>query len=167
MLRKSSSGRGAPPEADKTAGGSRSWAAMRARLRQGREPILGDAAGEPPPAAKSTPATNSLGLKTALSERPARPAGPISAPASPPISAPAAPTRPAAQHDGAVAAHDPTVSRQQQIPAPAPSSTSNHQQAPPEAAPRTNGADHKAANGPAHGGHAPAPAPKPDADVSA
>ena len=104
MLRKSSSGRSAPPEADKTAGSSRSWAAMRARLRQGREPIFGGPAGEPPPAAKPTPATNPLGHKATVPERTAKPAGPTSAPAQ---------ARPAAQQDAVPAVHEPTVSKEQ------------------------------------------------------
>ena len=51
MLRKSSSARTEKGAADSGKdGGKRSWAAMRARLRQGREPIFGAAAVEPPPA---------------------------------------------------------------------------------------------------------------------
>jgi len=53
MLRKPSSARtekGAADSTKDTTGGKRSWAAMRARLRQGREPIFGAAAVEPPPA---------------------------------------------------------------------------------------------------------------------
>ena len=53
MLRKSNSARTEKGAADSTkdsAGGSRSWAAMRARLRHGREPVVEATAGEPPPA---------------------------------------------------------------------------------------------------------------------
>ena len=53
MLRKSNSARTEKGAADSTkdsAGGSRSWAAMRARLRHGREPIFEATADEPPPA---------------------------------------------------------------------------------------------------------------------
>ena len=49
MLRKPSSARtekGAADSANDT-GGKRSWAAMRARLRHGREPIFAATAGEP------------------------------------------------------------------------------------------------------------------------
>jgi hypothetical protein len=160
MLRKSSSGRSAPPEADKTAGGSRSWAAMRARLRQGREPIFGGPAGEPPPAPKPTPATSPLGHKAAVPERAAKPAAPTSAPAQ---------ASPAAQQDAVVAVHEPAVSKEQRATAPAPTSPLNHQQTPSEAPPAANGPDHKGGNGADHGAPAPAPAPrfKPDAGVSA
>jgi hypothetical protein len=53
MLRKSNSARtekGAADSAKDSAGAKRSWAAMRARLRHGREPIFGETADEPPPA---------------------------------------------------------------------------------------------------------------------
>ena len=53
MLRKSNSAR-----AGSSAGDNKpSWAAMRARLRQGREPIFGAAEVEPPPAESPAPAT--------------------------------------------------------------------------------------------------------------
>jgi uncharacterized protein len=57
MLRKPDSARAGQPAADHTPdAGKRSWATVRARLRQGREPIFGAAAVEPPPAAKGGPA---------------------------------------------------------------------------------------------------------------
>ena len=157
MLRKSSSARDAPPEADKTAGGSRSWAAMRARLRQGREPIFGTSDGHPPPAAKPAPAASPPGHKAAALERPAKPPMSPSTPAQ---------ARPAAEQD-AVAVHEPAASQEQRPAAPAPSSPSKHRAAASEASPPANGADHKGANGLDHDARAPEPAVEPDAGVSA
>jgi uncharacterized protein len=63
MLRKSDSAGPGQPAAEHTpdTGGKRSWEAMRARLRQGREPIFGAAAVEPPPPAKGGPAAGRHG----------------------------------------------------------------------------------------------------------
>ena len=62
MLRKSNSaraGNGAAQSTNEPAGGKRSWAAMRARLRQGREPMFGATEVEPPPpAAVESPRDN-------------------------------------------------------------------------------------------------------------
>ena len=80
MLRKSNSARSGQPAADQTSDtvGNRSWAAMRARLRQGREPMFGAAALEPPPAKAATAAAHD-GREP--SERSARQAEPTRAPA--------------------------------------------------------------------------------------
>jgi uncharacterized protein len=157
MLRKSSSARGAPPEADKTTGGSRSWAAMRARLRQGREPIFDAPAGEPPPAGKPAPATSHLGHKAPPLERSAKPAVPASAPAQ---------ARTGAEPNSGVAGHEPPVSQEQRPTAAAPASGSNRP-ATSEAPSAANAADHKGGNGVDHGAEAPAPAFRPDAGVGA
>jgi uncharacterized protein len=72
MLRKSNSvrtERGGADQAQDTGGGKRSWAAMRARLRQGREPIFGATAIEPPPA-KPADARKEAGPSSAASGRP-------------------------------------------------------------------------------------------------
>ena len=73
MLRKPSSARtekGAADSANDT-GGKRSWAAMRARLRQGREPIFGATAVEPPPTKAAPMATREeAGPSSAASARP-------------------------------------------------------------------------------------------------
>ena len=151
MLRKSSSARGAPPEPDKTADGSRSWAAMRARLRQGREPIFAAPAGEPPPAAKPAPATSPVGHKAPASERPAKPGVQASAPAQ---------ARAGAKQNSAVTARETTVAQEQRPPAAAPTSGSSRQ-ATSEAPPPANGADQKGGNGADHGAQASAPAVKP------
>jgi uncharacterized protein len=63
MLRKPNSARAGQPAADHTTdtGGKRSWAAMRARLRHGREPTFGAAAVEPPPRANAGPVAGRSG----------------------------------------------------------------------------------------------------------
>jgi DNA helicase HerA-like ATPase len=160
MLRKSSSARDAPPEADKSAGSSRSWAAMRARLRQGREPIFGAPEGHAP-AAKPAPSPGGLGHK-APPERPAKPTapGPVPAPARPAAEHDSA----VADHDPAVADHDPAVAQERQPIAAAPTSRPNPPPARSGAAPHgANGADHNGANGTDRGGQAPTSAFRPDA----
>ena len=157
MLRKSSSARGAPPEPDKTADGSRSWAAMRARLRQGREPIFAAPAGEPPPAAKPAPATSPVGHKVPASERPAKPGVQASAPAQ---------ARAGAEQNSAATARETTVAQEQRPPVAAPTSGSSRQ-ATSEAPPPANGTDQKGGNGADHGAQASAPAVKPAAGFNA
>ncbi|HEX6114622.1 MAG TPA: ATP-binding protein [Geminicoccaceae bacterium] len=157
MLRKSSSAQGAPPQADDTDGGKRSWAAMRARLRQGREPIFGAPAVEPTPVKPSPGTSAPLGHKAPASERSAKPAAPTPAPA---------PARPGSEQDSVVAVHEAAVAPEQRPDAAAPASASNRQ-ATSEAPPPANGADHKGANGADQGSQAPAPPFKPDAGVSA
>ena len=135
MLRKGSA-RGAPPEADKTADNGRSWAAMRARLRQGREPIFGAPAGEPPPAGKPAPATSPPGHSVGI--------GAPGQAGRPNIGA--AEARPGAEDDPVEAVQEPAVSQGQR-----PAGRADRRldrQATSEAQPPANGADHKGATAP-------------------
>ena len=74
MLRKPNSARTGQSAADHSTdgGGKRSWAAMRARLRQGREPIFGAAAVEPPPPVNAGPAAGRGGDRAAAPAASAR-----------------------------------------------------------------------------------------------
>jgi hypothetical protein len=76
MLRKSNSARAGSAADDTIDPGAskRSWAVMRARLRQGREPIFGAAAVEPPPATTSQASRD--GGRPAAAEHSGRPAEP-------------------------------------------------------------------------------------------
>jgi hypothetical protein len=100
MLRKSNFTRAGQPEADQTTdtGGQRSWAAMRARLRQGREPIFGAAAVEPP-----TPVDADAGAGREANRSPA-PASPGSQAEPPPPRG-----RSAYEQDSVVAVHEDAV----------------------------------------------------------
>ena len=83
MLRKSNSGRAGQSGAETTdaAAGKRSWAAMRDRLRQGREPLFGTATVEPPTFGRSSGAAGRDGDRAPAPERSALQAGPAVPPA--------------------------------------------------------------------------------------
>jgi DNA helicase HerA-like ATPase len=100
MLRKSSSARAGQSATDTTTetSGNRSWAAMRARLRQGREPIFGAATAEPPAPARGAGATGTRdSARAPAPERSSRPAAPGPAPADP---------RPTGERDAVVAVYE-------------------------------------------------------------
>jgi hypothetical protein len=111
----------------------RSWAAMRARLRQGREPIFGAATVEPPAPARANPAAGRDGARASGAERAGRPAAP--APASAPVGA-------VNERDSVVAVYEPT-SANAPTPAAEPPSGAREQQPAPAARPPAN-ADRKA-----------------------
>src|SRR5918992_4613003 len=144
MLRKSDSAPAGRPAADHTTdttGGNRSWAAMRARLRQGREPTFGTAAVEPPPPAHPAPAGRE-GNRASAPASPGKPAEPARAHgrSAPEQDAGAAIREDAKRND------EPTAADPRQV----------HQDHQPTsgATPPANGADRKAAgggNGAAHG----------------
>ena len=188
MLRKSNPPGARKPSApgasadDDVTSPKRTWAAMRARLRHGREPLF------PPPAAEaavaSTPATPpaqamSRTPHVAGSPAPTAPPGAIAeAKATPAPSSQGAPHRAVAPNGGEglrPAALDKGVSEK---PTHAPPANGADQPAPRAAEPRANGADHDPAgrrappeptrtaapNGAEHSGRAPeAPTPAPHA----
>src|SRR4029453_8903120 len=82
MLRRSNSGRAGQSGAESTdaAAGKRSWAAMRDRLRQGREPLFGAATVEPPTFGRSSAAAGRDGDRTPAPERSAVQAGAAATP---------------------------------------------------------------------------------------
>jgi Helicase HerA, central domain len=142
MLRKSNSTRAGQPAADHSdTGGKRSWAAMRARLRQGREPMFGVAAVEPPPAVDMAAAPGRDGNRrsgpasSAKHAEPARPHG-----------------RSAYEQDSVVAVHEDAAGDDASAAA-APRNSQHEHQATTRAAPPANGADQPiaaAGNGAAH-----------------
>jgi uncharacterized protein len=146
MLRKSNSARTGHPVADHTTdtGGKRSWAAMRARLRQGREPIFGAPVVEPPPPVKASAAAGRDGDRGPVPER-SRQAEATPAPAH---------ARSAFEQDSVVAVHEAAISDGNARGAQPPVSA-REQQAAPGASPPASGADGKAAAAGHGAGHAP------------
>ena len=145
MLRKSNSARSGQPAADHTTdtGGKRSWAAMRARLRQGRDPSFAAAAVEPPLATKSATAAGHDSREASPSERPVKQAEPARAPAH---------ARSAFEQDSVVVVHE-DAARNDEPTAAHPRRSHQDHQATSEATPQASGADRKAAapgNGAAH-----------------
>jgi DNA helicase HerA-like ATPase len=144
MLRKNSArpGQTAADQTTDTNGGKRSWAAVRARLRQGREPIFGAAVVEPPPPAKASPAAGHHGHQASAAESSARQAETRAAPLH---------ARPGYEQDAVVAVHEPAIADGK---APEDPMSAREQQATPGARPPANRADGKSAgggNGAAHG----------------
>ena len=135
MLRKSNSGRAGQsgPETTDAAAGKRSWAAMRDRLRQGREPLFGTATVEPPTFAKASGTAGRDGDQAAAAERPAMPAGPAAPPAD---------VRSVGEVDAVVAVYEPTAAGDHAAAAPPPPSP---REQPPVAGRPPAGAERKAA----------------------
>ena len=135
MLRKSNSGRAGQSGAETTdaAAGKRSWAAMRDRLRQGREPLFGTATVEPPAFGRSSAAAGRDGDRAPAPERSAVPAGPATTPAE---------VRAVGERDAVVAVYEPTASGDPAAAAPPPAGTREQQ---PATARPPAGADRKAA----------------------
>jgi hypothetical protein len=112
MLRKSNSGRAGQSGAETTdaAAGKRSWAAMRDRLRQGREPLFGTATVEPPTFGRST-----AGAGRDDDRAPVPESSPVqTAPAPTPADAVVAVYEPTGSGERTVAAQPPVSAREQQ-----------------------------------------------------
>jgi uncharacterized protein len=135
MLRKSNSGRAGQSGAETTDGaaGKRSWAAMRDRLRQGREPLFGTATVEPPAFGRSSAAAGRDGVRAPAPERSAVPAGSATTPAE---------VRSVGESDAVVAVYEPTASGDPAAAVPPPAGTREQQ---PATARPPAGADRKAA----------------------
>jgi uncharacterized protein len=146
MLRKSNSAPAGRPAADHTtdaAGGKRSWAAMRARLRQGREPIFGAEVVEPPPPANPGPAAGRDGNRGSAPASPGQPTEPARAQG-----------RSAFEQDSTVAVHE-DASRNEEPIAADPRQVHQDHHPPFGATATANGADGKAAAGGNGAAHAP------------
>jgi DNA helicase HerA-like ATPase len=139
MLRKSSSARAGQSAADNTTetAGKRSWAAMRARLRQGREPIFGAATVEPPAPARASATGTRDGARAPTLER----SGPVAAPSPAPANAGAP-----GERDAVVAAYE-DPPRNDEPSNPEPRRGGQEHQTTTGALPVSAGADRRAAAG--------------------
>ena len=114
---------------------------MRARLRQGREPMFGAAALEPPAAAKTATVAGHHGREASPSERSAKQAEPARAPTH---------TRSAFEEDSVVAVHE-DAARNDEPAAAHPRRSHQDHQATSGAPPQASGAERKAAPAPGDG----------------